>query len=132
MLEEHFGVRMDFTFPQEAGSRLGTGTIVVLDDKSCPVGMLYSLQRFFARESCGWCTPCREGLPWVERILDAMERGQGRPEDMEILQEHTSLIRLGHTFCALAPGAMMPLESALQYFKDDFDQHIHRQRCPWR
>jgi len=132
MLEKHFGVRMDFTFPQEAGSRLGTGTIVVLDDKSCPVGMLYSLQRFFARESCGWCTPCREGLPWVARILEAMERGHGRPEDIGILQEHASLIRLGHTFCALAPGAMMPLESALQYFKDDFDQHIRRQRCPWR
>jgi NADH-quinone oxidoreductase subunit F len=132
MLEKHFNVRMDFNDPQEAGSRLGTGTIVVLDDKSCPVGMLYSLQRFFTRESCGWCTPCREGLPWVTRILESMEQGRGRPEDIGILQEHTELIRLGHTFCALAPGAMMPLESALQYFKDDFDQHIRRQRCPWR
>ena len=132
MLQEHFGVRMDFTFPQQVGSRLGTGTIVVLDDKTCPVGMMYNLQRFFARESCGWCTPCREGLPWVMRILEAMEKGDGRPEEIGILQEHTWLLGLGHTFCALAPGAMMPLESALKYFRDDFDQHIRQRRCPWR
>jgi NADH-quinone oxidoreductase subunit F len=132
MLQEHFGVRMDFTFPQQVGSRLGTGTIVVLDDKTCPVGMLCNLQQFFTRESCGWCTPCREGLPWVARILESMEQGHGRPEDIGILQEHTELIRLGHTFCALAPGAMMPLESALKYFRDDFDRHIRLQRCPWK
>jgi len=132
MLREHFNVRMDFTFPQQVGSRLGTGTIVVLDDKTCPVGMVCNLQQFFARESCGWCTPCREGLPWVMRILEAMEKGQGRPEEIGILQEHTWLLGLGHTFCALAPGAMMPLESALKYFRDDFDRHIRQQRCPWR
>ena len=132
MLEQHFDVKMDFTFPQQVGSRLGTGTIIVLDDKTCPVGMLLNLERFFARESCGWCTPCREGLPWIMRILEAMEKGEGRPEEVDILQEHTWLLQLGHTFCALAPGAVMPLESALKYFRDDFDQHIRRQRCPWR
>lgn len=132
MLQEHFGVRMDFTLPQQVGSRLGTGTIVVLDDKTCPVGMLCNLQQFFMRESCGWCTPCREGLPWVTRILEAMEQGHGRPEEIGILQEHTWLLGLGHTFCALAPGAMMPLESALRYFREDFDRHIRLQRCPWK
>jgi NADH-quinone oxidoreductase subunit F len=132
MLEEHFGVRMDFTFPQQVGSRLGTGTIIVLDDKTCPVGMVYNLERFFARESCGWCTPCREGLPWIMRILQAIEEGKGRSEEIAILQEHTWLLQLGHTFCALAPGAVMPLESALKYFRGDFDQHIRQQRCPWR
>lgn len=132
MLEQHFDVKMDFTFPQQAGSRLGTGTIIVLDDKTCPVGMVCNLEQFFARESCGWCTPCREGLPWLMRILEAMEKGEGRPEEIGILQEHTWLLQLGHTFCALAPGAVMPLESALKYFRDDFDQHIRQQRCPWR
>ncbi len=132
MLEEHFDTQMDFTFPQQAGSRLGTGTLVVLDDKTCPVGMLLNLERFFARESCGWCTPCREGLPWIMRILGTMENGEGRSEEIGILQEHTWLLQLGHTFCALAPGAVMPLESALRYFRDDFDRHIREQRCPWR
>jgi NADH-quinone oxidoreductase subunit F len=130
--EEHFGARMDFSSMDKTGSRLGTGTIIVLDDKTCPVGMLCSLERFFARESCGWCTPCREGLPWISETLEAIERGQGRAEDLAILQEHTWLLRLGHTFCALAPGAVMPLEGALKYFRDDFEEHVRQQRCPWR
>jgi len=132
LLQEHFDVPMDFGSVQKAGSRLGTGTIIVLDDKTCPVGAVNNLQQFFRRESCGWCTPCREGLPWVSRILEAMERGEGRPEDLGILKEHTWLLRMGHTFCALAPGAMMPLESALQFFREDFEQHIQQHRCPWR
>ena len=60
---------MDINSLEEAGSRLGTGTMIVLDDQTCPVGMVLNLERFFARESCGWCTPCREGLPWVVKIL---------------------------------------------------------------
>ena len=63
LVEEHLDVKMDFTCPEKVGSRLGTGTMIVLDDKTCPVGMVLNLERFFARESCGWCTPCREGLP---------------------------------------------------------------------
>lgn len=132
MLEEHFDVKMDFNAPQQVGSRLGTGTIIVMDDKTCPVGMMCNLEQFFARESCGWCTPCREGLPWIMRILEAMEKGEGRQEEIGILQEHTWLLQLGHTFCALAPGAVMPLESALKYFRDDFDRHVRQKRCPWR
>jgi NADH-quinone oxidoreductase subunit F len=130
--EEHFDARMDFSSMDKTGSRLGTGTIIVLDDQTCPVGMLLNLQRFFARESCGWCTPCREGLPWLRELLEALEEGRGTPEDIAILQEHTWLLRLGHTFCALAPGAVMPLEGALKYFRDDFEDHVRRQRCPWR
>jgi NADH-quinone oxidoreductase subunit F len=130
--KEHFSVRMDFASMEEVGSRLGTGTMVVLDDKTCPVGMVCNLEVFFARESCGWCTPCREGLAWVAKLLQAMEAGQGRPEDIALLQEHTELIRTGHTFCALAPGAMEPLQSALKYFRDDFDAHISQHRCPWK
>ena len=67
---------MDFTEVQKAGSRMGTGTMIMLDDQTCPVGMVWNLERFFAQESCGWCTPCWSGLAWVERILGAMEEGQ--------------------------------------------------------
>jgi NADH-quinone oxidoreductase subunit F len=130
--EQALDVKMDFLSLTAVGSRLGTGTMVVLDDRTCPVGMLASLERFFARESCGWCTPCREGLPWVVRILQALEEGKGRPEDLKILEEHTRRIRPGTTYCALAPGAMEPLASALKLFREDFEQHLRLGRCPWR
>ena len=76
LVEQHLDVAMDFTEVQKAGSRMGTGTMIVLDDQTCPVGMVWNLERFFAQESCGWCTPCWSGLGWVERILRAMEEGQ--------------------------------------------------------
>ena len=132
MVEEHLDVQMDFTNVAKVGSRLGTGTIIVLDDKTCPVGMVKNLQHFFAQESCGWCTPCRDGLPWVEKILDAIENGKGQPEDLDVLAMHSKLLGPGNTFCALAPGAMEPLQSALKYFKEDFDRHIKTKKCPWR
>jgi NADH-quinone oxidoreductase subunit F len=132
LTEEHLDIKLDFENTQKAGSRLGTGTIVVLDDQTCPVGMLHSLEHFFAHESCGWCTPCREGLPWVEKILLGLEEGRGKTEDLEILRFHTRHLAPGRTFCALAPGAMEPLQSALKYFIDDFEIHIKEKRCPWR
>lgn len=132
LTEEHLDTPMDFGSIQKAGSRLGTGTMVVLDDHTCPVAMVHNLEKFFARESCGWCTPCREGLPWVEKILHSIEEGQGRIEDLRILEEHTHLLGPGNTFCALAPGAMEPLAGALRYFRADFERHIQEQRCPQR
>lgn len=132
LTEKHFDVKMDFSHVQKAGSRLGTGTMIILDDQTCPVGMVHNLERFFAHESCGWCTPCREGLPWIAETLEAIENGHGRPEDIEFLAEQPSLLAMGHTFCALAPGAMEPLQSALTYFKEDFEKHISLHRCPWR
>ena len=106
--------------------------MIVLDDQTCPVGMVLNLERFFARESCGWCTPCREGLPWVVKILQAIENGEGTPEDLEILESQARLLGPGHTFCALAPGAMDPLTSALRLFREDFEEHITGQGCLWR
>ena len=129
---DQLDVKMDFDSVQAAGSRLGTGTMIILDDRTCPVGMVLNLMRFFARQSCGWCTPCREGLPWLARALEAIENGEGRLEDMEILRRHTGLLAPGHTFCALAPGAVEPLQSALTLFEDDFIRHIREKRCPWR
>jgi NADH-quinone oxidoreductase subunit F len=123
---------MDFDSCMKAGSRLGTGTLIVLDDRTCPVGMVHNLTRFFARESCGWCTPCREGLPWLERILGSLEAGDGRDGDLDILESHTRLLGPGHTYCALAPGAMEPLQSALKCFREDFERHIREGTCPWR
>jgi NADH-quinone oxidoreductase subunit F len=132
LVEEHLDVKMDFQSVMKAGSRLGTGTMIVLDDQTCPVGMVRNLEHFFAQESCGWCTPCRDGLPWTEKILAAIEAGQGRIQDLERLEKHCKLLGPGHTFCALAPGAVEPLQSALKYFRGDFERHIEDGACPWR
>lgn len=132
LVEKHLALPMDFSSIPPSVSRMGTGTMVVLDDRTCPVGFMANLERFFAQESCGWCTPCREGLPWVFRILEAMEAGRGGPSDMDILSAHTGWLGFGHTFCALAPGAMDPLQSALTYFREDFERHIAEGGCPYR
>lgn len=132
MVEEHLDLRMDFEEPQKAGSRMGTGTMIVLDDQSCPVGMLKNLEHFFAQESCGWCTPCWSGLSWAERILGALENGQGEAADIEQLSALCKLCAPGNTFCALAPGAAEPLQSGLKYFARDFARHVSERRCPWR
>lgn len=132
LLEEHLDVKMDFSAVETVGSRLGTGTMIVMDHRTCPVGMMFSLEDFFARESCGWCTPCREGLPWIARILRALERGDGQAGDLEMLDFHVRMLKPGHTFCALAPGAIMPLQGAMKYFRGDFQRHIDERRCPWR
>jgi NADH-quinone oxidoreductase subunit F len=132
LVEQHLDVQMDFDTVPRAGSRMGTGTVLVLDDRTCPVGFVLNLERFFAQESCGWCTPCREGLRWTVRTLEAVENGQGVPADLERLALDARLMGPGNTFCALAPGAMEPLQSGLKYFKDDFERHLREKRCPWR
>jgi len=131
LVEEHLDVKMDYTAVAAAGSRLGTGTVVVMDDKTCPVGFVENLEHFFAQESCGFCTPCREGLPWVEKLLSAIDSGEGTLEDIKLLEHHTKFLGPGNTFCAFAPGAMEPLQSALKYFRADFEKHVHEHRCPY-
>jgi NADH-quinone oxidoreductase subunit F len=126
LVEEHLDTKMDYESVQAAGSRLGTGLMVVLDDKTSVVGMVLNLERFFAQESCGWCTPCRDGLPWTARILEGLLEGRGRPGDLERLEMQTRMMGPGNTFCALAPGAMEPLQSALKYFREDFEKLIPR------
>lgn len=132
LVEKHLDIPMDYTSVAAAGSRLGTGTMIVLDDHTCPVGFVQNLEHFFAQESCGFCTPCREGIPWVEKILRSIDSGEGREEDMKLLEFHTKYLGPGNTFCAFAPGAMEPLQSALKYFREDFEQHIHTKKCPWK
>jgi NADH-quinone oxidoreductase subunit F len=132
LTEQHLDVPMDFNEVARAGSRLGTGTMIVLDDRTCPVGMVLNLTHFFAQESCGWCTPCWSGLSWAEQILAAIENGAGQLEDLQRLEHICRMVAPGNTFCALAPGAAEPLQSALKYFREDFERHIRERRCPWR
>jgi NADH-quinone oxidoreductase subunit F len=129
---DHLDVPMDFTEVAKVGSRMGTGTMIILDDQTCPVGMVGNMEHFFAQESCGWCTPCWSGLGWADRLLSAMEAGQGQPGDLEKLEHIAAFCAPGNTFCALAPGAAEPLQSALKYFRGDFERHIKEKRCPWR
>lgn len=129
LLPEHLDVPMDFDAVAKAGSRLGTGTLIVLDDKTCPVRMVLNLEQFFAQESCGWCTPCRDGLPWTATLLQDIVEGRGRPEDLDTLSRLTRMLGPGNTFCALAPGAMEPLQSALKYFREDFEHYIFRRNA---
>jgi NADH-quinone oxidoreductase subunit F len=131
LVSDHLDIKMDFDSVMKAGSRLGTGTMIVLDDKTCPVGFVHNLIKFFARESCGWCTPCRDGLPWIEKILQSIEEGTGQPGDIDILTQQCKLLGPGNTYCALAPGAVEPLQSAITYFREDFEKHIREKKCPW-
>jgi NADH-quinone oxidoreductase subunit F len=124
LVTEHLDVKMDYASIAAAGSRLGTGTMIVLDDKTSVIGFVRNLIQFFAQESCGFCTPCREGLPWIEKIFRSLEAGDGEQNDLKLLDFHTKYLGPGNTFCALAPGAMEPLQSALKYFRADFEQYI--------
>ncbi len=105
LVEKHLDVKMDYTSVAAAGSRLGTGTLVILDDKTCPVGFVQNLEHFFAQESCGFCTPCREGLPGWKKFCRRLIGVKGRAEDMKLLEFHTKYLGPGNTFCALAPGS---------------------------
>lgn len=132
MTPEHLDVPLDFSAVQKVGSRLGTGTLIVLDNKTCPVGMCENLEHFFAQESCGWCTPCRDGLPWAEKLLRGLEDGRGTMDDIATLEEHCKWLGPGHTFCALAPGAVEPLQSAIRHFRNDFEAHVSKKGCPYQ
>ncbi|WP_206484568.1 NADH-quinone oxidoreductase subunit NuoF [Thalassotalea sp. G2M2-11] len=131
LLPEHLDTPMDYDSIAKAGSRLGTGGLIVLDDKNCPVAMVLNLLQFFAQESCGWCTPCRDGTPWAVELLTRIEQGTGTVDDIDSLLKLCDFMWIGKTHCALAPGAVEPLKSALKYFNDDFVEHIEKGCCPY-
>ena len=131
LTRDHWDTPMDFDSVGKAGSRLGTGAMIILDDKTCVVGMLRNMEHFFAQESCGWCTPCRDGLPWTERLLADFCIGRAKEQHIEILEQHTTLLGPGNTYCAHAPGAVMPLGTAIEHFREDFKRHVEEGRCPW-
>ncbi|MES2884257.1 MAG: NADH-quinone oxidoreductase subunit NuoF [Pseudomonadota bacterium] len=121
LLPEHLDLAMDFDTISKAGSRMGTGLITVVNEDQSIVSAVRNLEEFMARESCGWCTPCRDGLPWTVKIMRAIEAGQGQPSDINTLSKLTRWLGPGRTFCAHAPGAMEPLQSALKYFRHEFE-----------
>jgi NADH-quinone oxidoreductase subunit F len=131
MLAADIDVAMDFSSMERIGTRLGTGTLVLLDDQTCPVGMTLNMMQFFAQESCGWCTPCREGLQWTATLLRDIEEGRGWPEDLEVLAEAVWFMQSDKCFCDLAPGATQPLEAALRLFREDFEGHIATGACAY-
>jgi NADH-quinone oxidoreductase subunit F len=127
--KEHFDIEMDFESLKKVGNRLGTGAIMVFDEKTCLVGATLNLTEFFARESCGWCTPCREGLPYIHDLLLRLENGEGREEFIPLLEDMGR--HLWSAYCAFAPGAVSPLQSLLTLFREEIAAHISEQRCPF-
>jgi NADH-quinone oxidoreductase subunit F len=101
----------------------------VLSEDVCIVRACLNFTEFYAHESCGKCTPCREGTDWMAKILVRLETGQGRPEDMDLLKDICDNT-FGRVFCALGDGATSPIYSALQYFRHEFDEHVSRGGCP--
>lgn len=128
LTENHLDLPMDFPHIANAGSRLGTALAMAVDDQTSMVSVVRNMEEFFARESCGWCTPCRDGLPWSVKILYALERGEGQQGDIETLEQLCRYLGPGNTFCALAPGAVEPLQSAIKYFREEFEAGIAKQQ----
>jgi NADH-quinone oxidoreductase subunit F len=127
---DHLDVAMDFEGIQAAGSLLGTAAVIVMSTDVCIVRACLNFTEFYAHESCGKCTPCREGTDWMRKILTRMERGQGREEDLDTLQDICDGI-FGRSFCALGDGAVSPIVSGLQYFRDEFNRHVLDHGCPF-
>ena len=119
---------MDFDCIAKAGSMLGSGAVIVMDETVCMVRALERLSYFYFEESCGQCTPCREGTGWMYRVIHRIEHGQGRPEDMDLLNSVAGRIG-GHTICALGDAAAMPVQSFLKHFGDEFAYHVEHKRC---
>ena len=127
LTKNHLDLPMDFISITNAGSRLGTALAIAIDNEINMVSLVCNLEEFFARESCGWCTPCREGLPWTVKILRALKQKKGYLEDIKILKNICFNLSAGKTFCAHAPGAIEPLQSAIKYFYEEFEAGIQKQ-----
>jgi NADH-quinone oxidoreductase subunit F len=130
LTDEHLDVALDFESVAAAGSLLGTGAVIVIDETDCIVEAVRRLVAFYAHESCGKCTPCREGTWWVSRVLERIEAGYGRPEDLPLLDDLNQKI-LFRAFCALADGAVSPIQSSLRHFRDEYERHVAERRCPF-
>jgi NADH-quinone oxidoreductase subunit F len=121
-------VNMDFDSLQKAGSYLGSGAIIVMDETTCMVKALERLSYFYYEESCGQCTPCREGTGWLYRIIHRIEHGEGRPEDLDLLLDLCNNIA-GRTICALGDAAAWPVQGMLKHYRKEFEYHIEHKRC---
>lgn len=119
---------LDYDSIAKAGSMLGSGAVIVMNDTRCMVKSLQRLSYFYYEESCGQCTPCREGTGWLWRMVDRIENGQGRPEDLDLLDSVAGNI-MGRTICALGDAAAMPVRGFLKHFRDEFAHHIEHKSC---
>ena len=126
---DHLDTPLDFESVQAAGSLLGTGALIVLDETDCVVDAALRFTEFYAHESCGKCTPCREGTWWLTKILYRMEHGGGRLDDLEAMQDIGDNM-LFKNFCALGDGAVSPIHSSLKYFRDEYVAHVKAGGCP--
>ncbi len=119
---------MDYDSIAKAGSMLGSGAVIVMDDSRCMVKSLQRLSYFYQHESCGQCTPCREGTGWLWRMVDRIERGEGRESDLALLDNVAENI-MGRTICALGDAAAMPVRGMLKHFRHEFEHHITHKTC---
>jgi NADH-quinone oxidoreductase subunit F len=119
---------MDYDSIAKAGSMLGSGGVIVMDETTCMVKALERIAYFYYEESCGQCTPCREGTGWMYRVIHRIESGQGRQEDLDLLIDVAAKIE-GRTICALGDAAAWPVESFIKQFRDEFQYHIDHGRC---
>ena len=119
---------MDYQCIQNAGSMLGSGAVIVMDDTNCMVKILERISYFYYEESCGQCTPCREGTGWMHRVVKRIEHGQGRMEDLDLLDDVAQKI-MGKTICALGDAAALPVASFVKHFRDEFAYHVEHKKC---
>ncbi len=119
---------MDYDSIAKAGSYLGSGAVIIMDETVCMVKALQRLAYFYYEESCGQCTPCREGTGWMHRVIDRIESGKGRNEDLDLLLNLSDNIQ-GRTICALGDAAAMPVRSFVKTFRDEFQYHIDHMKC---
>ena len=119
---------MDYDSISKAGSMLGSGAVIVMDETTCMVKALERLSYFYFEESCGQCTPCREGTGWLYRVVHRIEHGLGRPDDLDLLNSVTNNI-MGRTICALGDAASMPVQSFIKHFDSEFEYHIENKKC---
>ena len=121
-------ITMDYDAIAKAGSMLGSGAVIVLDDSRCMVKSLQRLSYFYMHESCGQCTPCREGTGWLSRMVDRIETGHGRPADMDLLNSVADNIQ-GRTICALGDAAAMPVRAMIKHYRHEFEYHVEHKTC---
>jgi len=122
------GLTMDYDSIAKAGSMLGSGAVIVIDDTRCMVKSLLRLSYFYFEESCGQCTPCREGTGWLWRMVNRIEHGEGRREDLDLLNSVADNIQ-GRTICALGDAAALPVKSFLKHFRHEFEHHVEHREC---
>jgi len=119
---------MDYDSIAKAGSMLGSGAVIIMDETTCMVRALQRLSYFYFEESCGQCTPCREGTGWLYRVVHRIEHGEGRAEDLDMLLDLCENIA-GRTICALGDAAALPVKSFITHFRAEFEHHIQHKTC---